>query len=484
VLVPEGIWLAGGGWRTLLAMSRRQKLTLVLLLGTQFMVSVDFSVFNVAQPTIGRSVGISLADMSWIATAFALPTAGFTLLLGRVADLVGRRRILLIGLATLVAASVIGGVSSSPATLFGARVLQGLATAATIPAAFALLIASFPVGPLRARALGMNGALLSAGFTAGALLGGVFTTALSWRWAFLFNIPFALLIMLAVPRVIAESRGGGPRRVDAPGAATVTLGLLALVYGVVSAGEARWTSTSAWLLIAFGVVLLSGFLAVERRSAHPLVSPAVLRRPTVAWGNLGGFTVLAMESALLFVLTIYLQRVLVFSALEAGLLLGTPGVASVITGLLAPRTIARFDAPVVLVGGMAIQGAAGLALLAVTGPTAKLPLLLALVVIGFVGHVHGLVAFTVTATSGVPAGEVGLATNILTMTQQAAVTLGTPIIGTIATAAAFSDLTRHIHLAIAIQAAATLVAAAAVGIALLRPRTAVARPHPIEEPHA
>jgi MFS family permease len=454
------------------ALTRRQSLILVLLLGTQFMLAVDFSVFNVALPAIGRSVGISLSHVEWIATTFALPTAGFTLFFGRVADLVGRRRLFTSALWLLIAASIIGGVAQSAPVLLGARLLQGLATAATIPSAFALLVAAFPEGPQRQRALGLNGSLLSGGFTVGALLGGVLTTALSWRWAFLFNVPVAAAIVLAAPRIIPESRSGA-HRLDAPGAIAATLALLVLVFGVVTSGDDHWRSLPGWAAIAAGLLLLGVFCALERRAAHPLVPLGVLRRRNVGWGNLGGFAVFSMESALVFVLTVYLQRVLGYSALDAGLMLGVPGIAAFVSGIIAPRTMARTGHRALLAGGLFIQGVTNLLLLTVAREGVIVPVLLAVTAVSFFAHVHAIVGFTVTATSGVPEEEQGLATSLLTMTQQTAITMGIPIIGTLATATGAvgaGELIHDVRLAIAVDSVITIAVAALVACALVRPR--------------
>ncbi|GLY72082.1 MFS transporter [Actinoallomurus iriomotensis] len=225
---------------------------LALLLGTQFMLAADFSIFNVALPAVGRGVGLALDTLQWVATAYALPAAGFTLRFGRVADLAGRRRMLLIGLGLLAAASVYGGTAHTPVALLSARVVQGLSTAIAAPAALSLITTTFPEGPLRARALGFNGAITAAGFTCGALLGGMLTGLWSWRWAFLVNVPVALVIVAAVPRLIPEGRDGRTARLDLPGAITVSLGLLALIWGVTTGGVARWAFVPAAGLLIQG----------------------------------------------------------------------------------------------------------------------------------------------------------------------------------------------------------------------------------------
>ncbi|MFJ2599012.1 MFS transporter, partial [Streptomyces erythrochromogenes] len=187
--VVEGARVDAGAGEVPARLDGRLKLVLVVLLVAQFMLAVDFSILNVALPVIGDGLGFSLSNLQWIATSFALCAAGFTLLFGRVADLFGRRRLFLVGLAVLGLSSLVGGLATSPEMLIAARVFQGLATAAVTPAGLSLLTTSFPEGPLRQKALGLNGALMSAGFTTGAILGGVLTDLLSWRWAFFINVP-------------------------------------------------------------------------------------------------------------------------------------------------------------------------------------------------------------------------------------------------------------------------------------------------------
>ena len=214
------------------AMTRRQRLIVLLLLGANFMLSADFSILNVALPVVGEAAGLDLDDLPWMTTAFALTAAGLSLLFGRLGDLYGRRRIFLAGLALLAAASLLGGVSTGPALLLTARALQGVASAMTAPAALSLLITTFADERQRARVLGLNGALLSGGFTVGALAGGLLVGVLSWRWAFLINVPVALAILALTPAVVPAGRSRAAVRLDVPGAASVTLGLLAFVFGV------------------------------------------------------------------------------------------------------------------------------------------------------------------------------------------------------------------------------------------------------------
>lgn len=252
-------------------MNGRQRLALIVLLAASFTLAVDFSILNVALPAIGADVGFSLENLQWIATAFALCAAGLTLLFGRVADIAGRRRMFIIGMALLGAASLAGGLAADPALLLIARVGQGIATAIVVPAALSLLLASFPEGPLRDKALGLNGSLMAAGFTTGAILGGLLTDLLSWRWAFFINVPVAVAVLIIAPIVLSESKPATKLKLDVPGAITVTLGLLALVFGLTNAAEHSWTDPLTLGSLAAAVVLFVAFVAVERKAPSPLV---------------------------------------------------------------------------------------------------------------------------------------------------------------------------------------------------------------------
>ncbi|MFI7423122.1 MFS transporter [Nonomuraea sp. NPDC049684] len=440
----------------------RLRLVLAVLLVAQFMLAVDFSILNVALPAIGDDLGFSLSGLQWIATAFALCAAGFTLFFGRIGDLVGRKRIFLGSLALLGAASLAGGLAPTPDVLIVARIAQGLATAAATPAGLALLTTSFPEGPLRQKALGLNGALMSAGFTAGAVLGGVLTDLLSWRWAFFVNVPVALAVLLVAPAVIAESRPAGRPKLDLPGALSVTLGLLGVVYGLTQAGEHGWTHPLALAGLLAGVVLLGLFFLVERRAAAPLVPLHVLRKPTVAWGNLLGLLAFVTETSLVYLLTLYLQKTLGFTALAAGLSFGVLGLGTVAGGLLAPKAIARTSTVAVLVGGGLLQAVSTGALLLLGGTSGSMGLLLPATFLGGVGNMLVIVGFMVTATTGLPDREQGLATGLASMSQQIGITMGTPIMSAIVTAATAGAVTgaavlHGVTVAIAVNAALVLL---------------------------
>jgi EmrB/QacA subfamily drug resistance transporter len=468
------VWLPGGHRRsvagvTTLAPPTRQRAALAVLLTASFTLAVDFSVLNVALPTIGADVGFRLADLQWIATAFALCAAGLTLLMGRVADLAGRRRMFSLGMALLGAGSLLGGLATTPAVLLTARVAQGVATAIVVPAALALLLGTFPEGPARDRALGLNGALMAAGFTTGAVLGGLLTDLLSWRWAFFLNVPVAVLVLAVAPRVLVERPAEQRTRLDVPGAATVTLGLLALVLGLTRAASDGWTDSPALLSFAAAAVLLVAFVSVERRTAFPLVPLPVLLRRSVAGGNLAGALAFVTETSLVFLLTLYLQDVLGYSPLGAGLSFAVLGLGTVAGGLLGPRVIGRFDSRAAIVGGLVVQAVATLSLVLVSGAASSIWLVLAATFVGGVANLVVIVGFMVTATSGLPESEQGLATGLTTMSQQIGITLGTPVMSAVVTAVLLggSGVLDGVRTAIAVNGALCLLAAAVVTVCLV-----------------
>lgn len=449
----------------------RLKVILAVLLVAQFMLAVDFSILNVALPAIGDGLGFSLSNLQWIATAFALSAAGFTLFFGRVGDLIGRKRIFLGSLGLLGLASLVGGLATSPEILIIARVAQGLATAAATPAGLALLTTSFPEGPLRQKALGLNGALMSAGFTAGAVLGGVLTDLLSWRWAFFLNVPVAIAVLLIAPTVITESRPTQRPKMDLPGALSVTLGLLALVFGLTQAGEHGWTHPVALVSLLVGAALLVAFYFIERKAAQPLVPVHVLRKRTVAWGNVLGMLAFVTETSLVYLLTLYMQKTLGFSAMTAGISFGVLGVGTVVGGMLAPKVIARTSTITTLVAGGLLQAVFTMVLLLLGDTSASMALLLPATFLGGIGNMLVIVGFMVTATTGLPDHEQGLATGLASMSQQVGITMGTPIMSAIVTAATAGAVTgaailHGVTIAIAVNAALVLLGVLIAAVAL------------------
>ncbi|MFG2889126.1 MFS transporter [Streptomyces sp. NPDC048248] len=414
-------------------MTTRAKLILLLLCAAQFIIALDFSILNVALPVLGKDLGMGQADLQWAVTAFALPSGGFLLLFGRIADLFGRRRLFLIGLALFTAASVLAALAWSPAAFLAGRALQGLGAAVIVPTGMSLLTTTFAEGPQRERALGISGTVLSMGFTIGMVLGGVMTDALGWRSTMGLLSLAGVAVLAAAPALLSESRHPQRPRIDVPGAVTVTGGLLGLIYALSTAAEEGFGSPDVLVTLLVGLALLVAFVVVESRAAQPLVSLPMLRRRTVAWGNLAGLTTFSMMSTVVFLLTLYLQEVLRLSAFETGLLFGVQGVVSAIAGIVAPKVIGRLGARRTLLVGMLLQAGFTAALLGL-GTGSGMWLALIGVTFASLGHLWAIISYGVTATSGVPDAEQGLATGLVTSSQQVGITIGIPLLSAVAAA--------------------------------------------------
>ncbi|MER6375983.1 MFS transporter [Streptomyces mirabilis] len=450
-------------------LSTRDKLVLFVLCAAQFMVALDFSVLNVALPVLGKDLGMSQSALQWAVTAFALPSGGFLLLFGRIGDLYGRRRLFLTGLALFGTASLLATFAWDPASFLTGRALQGLGAAAIVPTGMSLLTTTFPEGPARDRALGISGTLLSLGFTVGMVAGGVLTDVLSWRSTMGLLSVFALIVLPLAPGLLPESRTPDRPRLDVPGAVAVTGGLLALIYALSTAAERGFGGTDVIVTLVAGVLLLAAFVYVESRAHAPLVSLPMLRRRTVAWGNLGGLVTFSMMSTVVFVLTLYLQETLGLSAFETGLVFGVQGVMSAVAGVYAPKVIGRFGARRTLVGSLAGQGlfVAGLVLL--NAHTWSVWLATAAISLASMCHLGAIISYGLTVTSGVPDEEQGLATGLVTSTQQVGITIGIPLLGVLATTS--SDLLAGVHTVLALDAVIVLAAAVLVATGLGRDRS-------------
>lgn len=455
-------------------MTTRQRLAVAVLLTANFTLAVDFSVLNVALPHIGRDLGFTTANLQWIITAFALCAAGFTLFFGRVADQFGRKRLFILGIVLLGVSSLVAGLAGDPVVLLAARVGQGIATAMVTPAALSLLTTMFAEGPARARVLGLSGALMAAGFTIGAALGGVLTGVVSWRWAFFINVVVAIIVLATAPFALRERPAERRPRLDTPGAVTVTLALVALVYGITTAGEDGWGSPRGWGPILAAVILFAIFLVIESRVAEPLVAPALLRRNSVAWGNFAGLLAFATETSLVFPLTLYLQETLGFTAVTAGLIFAVLGVGSVIGGLIGPKVIGRTNSKAAIVIGFAVQGAATLPLAFVSDSRGWVLALLIVTFIGGAANLVAIVGFTVASTAGIPNEQQGQAAGLVTMSQQVGITLGTPVMSAIVTGFAAATLLPGLQVAIGVNAAVCIAAAALVAVFLRLPSPAAA----------
>ena len=456
-------------------LSTRDKLVLFVLCAAQFMVALDFSVLNVALPTLGADLGMSQSGLQWAVTAFALPSGGFLLLFGRIGDLYGRRRLFLTGLTLFGAASLLATFAWDPASFLTGRALQGLSAAAIVPTGMSLLTTTFPEGPARDRALGISGTLLSLGFTVGMVAGGVLTDAFGWRSTMALLTLFAVLVLPLAPALLAESlphslkgMGGAPipdrPRLDVPGAFTVTGGLLALIYALSTAADQGFAHPDVITTLLAGVLLLTTFGYVESRTTHPLVSLPMLRRRTVAWGNLGGLVTFSMMSTVVFVLTLYLQEILHLSSFETGLVFGVQGILSAVAGVYAPKVIGRIGARRTLIASLTGQAALTATLLTLNTHTWSVWVATAAVSLASMCHLGAIISYGLTVTSGVPDEEQGLATGLVTSTQQVGITIGIPLLGVLATTS--GDLMSGVHTVVGIDAAIALGAAVLVAVGL------------------
>lgn len=411
----------------------RQRLMLTLLCGADCMVVLDFSIVNVALPSIQQALGFSPQAIQWLLTGYGLVFGGFLLLGGRLADLFGRKRVFLIGTLVFTIASLLGGFARSAAFLVAMRCLQGLGAALLAPAALALLMSVFEEGPLRNRAFGIWGTVAAAGYSIGVVLGGILTAHLGWRWILFVNVPLGLLVLVAAWRLLKEARVPGPRRgLDLVGSVLVTGGLMLLVYALVHASESGWTTWATWRLFLAAVLMLGTFVVVERRSRHPLIPLQIFRLPGVAAANLAATLLSAALVAMNLILTLHFQQVLGFSPWYTGLAFLPHGVAAAFAGPWGGRLATRIGARNVLLGGAAsvLVCLALLALLS-TRNTYWFHILPLTVLMSF-GLMPAFVTLTILATAGAKPEDHGLVSGILNTTGQLGGALGLAVLVAVA----------------------------------------------------
>lgn len=410
----------------------KKNLALLLLAAAQFIVILDASIVNVALPSIGSDLRIGEDSLSWVVNAYVLIFGGFLLLGGRLADLLGRRRVFVVGLLIFGAASFFGGLASSEGQLIAARALQGLGGALLSPAALAILIATFKEGSERNRALGVWGAVAGSGGAVGTLLGGVLTETLGWEWVLFVNTPVCLAVAFFALRILAESRDDARPRLDAAGAVLITAGIGSLIYALVDARDAGWGSVQTLGLIAASLVLIAAFVAVELRIRQPLVPFGIFRNRTLTGANVTAIFVAMSLFSMFFFITLYLQNVLGFSALEAGLayiplsisIIGAAGAASVLTTKIGFK-------PVLIAGLLLV--AAGLLWFSQVSPGGSymadvvFPSVLAGLGLGF-----SFVPVTIASVSGTSEEDAGLASGLINTSQQVGGALGLGILASIA----------------------------------------------------
>jgi EmrB/QacA subfamily drug resistance transporter len=412
---------------------RRRWLALALLCVVQFMVVLDIAIVNVALPSIKIDLGFSQGDLQWVISAYALVFGGFLLLGGRAADMLGRRRILLTGIAVFTLASLLAGLAWSEPSLIGARAFQGLGAAIITPAALSILSTTFAEGRERNIALGAWGAVGGFGAVAGVLLGGVLTDALSWEWIFFVNVPVGVVGFALAPLLLRESRDARVNKFDLPGAVLVTSGLSSLVYAITQAGQKGWLAAETLGVFAASLVLLGAFVAWELRHPDPLMRFGILQIRTVSGANVAGFILGTALFSMFLMLTLYMQQVLGYSAMKTGLAyLAVAGTAIVWSGV-AGQLVTRVGVKPVLVIGMMMLTVGLLFFTQVSvGGSYVRDLLPGFLIIG-VGIGFSFVPISIAALAGVTASEAGLASGLINTSQQIGGALGIAALSTIAT---------------------------------------------------
>jgi EmrB/QacA subfamily drug resistance transporter len=406
-----------------------------LLCTVQFMLVLDNAIANVALPRIQEDLGFSVSALQYVVSLYALTFGGFLILAGRAGDLFGRRRFLLGGVALFSVASLMCGLAQSEAVLLIGRALQGLGGALAAPAALSLITTTFAEGAERNRALGVFGAVAAAGATAGLIIGGALTDALSWRWVFYVNVPVGAAALLLAPRLIHESRVRvSDRALDVPGAVTVTGGLGLLVYGVTRGQDDGFGATSTLLLLGGAAALLALFAVIESHVRRPLVPFRFFGRRAVSGANVVALASTGVIAGQAFFSTLYLQQVLGFSPIETGLSFLPLSLAAFAGSGIASQLAGRIGTRTPLAVGLGLMGLGTLALTGISPDGSYWGVLPAFVIFGL-GLGLSFVSQTITATGGVDADQQGLATGLLNTSQQLGFAVGVAGLVSVAVAA-------------------------------------------------
>jgi EmrB/QacA subfamily drug resistance transporter len=398
------------------------------------MVVLDISIVNVALPSIQEDLGFATEDLQWVVSGYALTFGGFLLLGGRMGDLLGRRLLFMIGLGLFAATSLVAGLSQSSEMLIFARTAQGAAGAILSPSVFSIVTVTFAEGVERNKALGALGGIAGAGGAIGVLLGGIITQYAGWEWIFFVNVPIALATLFFVPRFVRESKAAGlARHFDAAGAVTVTGSLMLLVFGLTQANRVGWTSAQTIGVLASSAVLMAIFVLLELRSRSPLVPLSIFRRRTLTGANVIGFGLGTSIFGMFFLLTLYMQYVLGYSALETGFGYLAVALTAVAASGLAQALVTRLGVRPILASGLAML-AGGLAYFSQisVGGSYVGDLLPGFLLIG-VGMGFSFVPISIAALAGVKGPEAGLASGLINTSQQIGGALGVAILTTVAT---------------------------------------------------
>ena len=405
---------------------------LALLLLGQFLVVLDVSVVNVALPAMQDSLQLSATGLQWVVNGYTIAYAGFLLLGGRLADVIGQRKAFLAGLSLFVAGSLIGGLAESSGVLLAGRVVQGLGAAVLSPATLTILLASFAEGPLRAKAMGWWMAIGAAGGATGGLVGGALTEWLSWRWVLLVNVPIGLAALAFAARLLTDRAVARRPRLDIPGAVTATAGLAALVLGITQTEQHGWTAPQTLVPIAVAAVLLTAFVALQHRAAEPLMPLSLLRLPGLAAANVVTLVCGAGLFAIWFFLTLYMQDVLGYSPLEAGVGFLPHTLAIIVGTQVTTRRLGGRDPRIVISASLLLSAVGFLVLHAADADSGYL---LGVALPGVLVMFGAGIAFPPmigAATAGVGPELHGLASGVLNTSRMVGGALGLAVLATIA----------------------------------------------------
>jgi len=411
---------------------RKKWFALALILAVQFMTILDIAIVNVALPSIQLDLGFSQENLQWVISAYALMFGGFLLLGGRSADLLGRRRVFMVGTLLFTLGSLLCGLAWSETSLIGFRALQGLGAATITPAALSILVWTFKEGRERNIALGAWGAVGGVGAAFGVLFGGILVDFLSWQWIFFVNVPVGVAALILAPVLLSESMDKHGQGFDALGAVLVTSGLVMLVLGVTQGHGWGWSSTKTIAVFVVSAVLLLGFVLWERRVDHPLVPFSIFRLQTLTAANIVGFILGTALFAMFLMLTLYMQQVLGLSPLETGVgYLAVAGTA-IIWANVAAAAVTRVGVKPALVFGMALF-TVGLLYFTQVSPDGSYwtDLFPGFLIIGL-GMPFAYVPVTIAAVAGTKPGEAGLASGLINTSQQIGGAVGIAILSTIA----------------------------------------------------
>jgi EmrB/QacA subfamily drug resistance transporter len=404
-----------------------------LLAVAYFMTIVDVTIVNVSLPTIGRDLHFSQTSLQWVVTAYALTFGGFLLLGGRAADLLGRRRILTLGLAVFTAASLACALAPGEVFLIASRAVQGLGAAIMVPAALSIVMNMFEEGAERNKALGIWGALGATGATVGLIAGGLLTRYAGWQYVFYLNVPIGAVALALAPRIVPDSRlATKRRRFDASGAIAVTGGLVLLVDAISQAPQYGWGATRTIAVLAASVSLLAAFLVIETRGESPLLPLSIFRLRTLAGANAVGLLLGASFVAFIFIGTLYMQDVLHYSALQTGLAWLAMSLPSIALAGVSQLLVTHIGPKAVMVIGMTLIGAGLLWGTQVPVHGHYLENLAGPMLVAGAGTAFAFIPISIAALAGVQEEQAGIASGILNASQQLGVAIGIAIASSIA----------------------------------------------------